>query len=54
MEGKARRKGERRVEEEAMKRPRDKKKQGEGGRRNDGREMDKKGEGTRRKGEGRN
>lgn len=41
--------GERRVVEEAMKRPRDKKKEGEG--RNDGREMDEKGEETKREGE---
>lgn len=46
--------GERRVVEEAMKRPRDKKKEGEGrrGRRNDGREMDEKGEETKREKEG--
>ncbi|CAL1680053.1 unnamed protein product [Lasius platythorax] len=42
--------GEQRVEKEAMKRPRDKKKEGEGrrGRRNDGREMVEKGEETKR------
>lgn len=42
--------GEQRVEKEAMKRPRDKKKEGEGrrGRRNDGREIVEKGEETKR------